>query len=46
MALDLDKALKNKNSKYDMSLRGSCDNTITPENQPTVTIKGVVFNLN
>jgi hypothetical protein len=41
ISIDLDKALKNKNSKYDMVLREG-DIIYIPETNPIVTIRGVV----
>jgi protein involved in polysaccharide export with SLBB domain len=41
VSIDLDKALKNKNSKYDMVLREG-DIIYIPETNPIVTVKGAV----
>lgn len=41
ISIDLDKALKNKNSKYDMVLKEG-DIIYIPETNPVVTIKGAV----
>ena len=41
VSIDLDKALKNKNSKYDMVLREG-DIIYIPETNPIITVKGAV----